>query len=157
MLTTLFGSKEKTKKTIKEVVIEFLQHKEFQYEVHNETTFIVPLSGENGSWKTIFFIDEEREVLQIRSYSPITLKDNQKIRIAELITRINSHSYLGCFVMNFEEGELSYKTVHLLVKSELNFEALNILFRINAQTIDDYLPAISAVHSGFTEPCLAVQ
>lgn len=95
--------------------------------------------------------------MQIHSHCPIDIKEHQKLRLAELITRLNNNLLLGCFILNFEEGEIIYKTVHLCIDKSLNLKTMDILFNTNAQTMDDFLPAISAVNSGYSEPCLAAQ
>lgn len=155
MLSSIFSQKNKSKKSLNEIVIDYLNERKFNFETfQNGNSFIVPLSGDNGNWKLGIFIDEEREVLQLRSFCPIKIKENHKLKISELITRINYNCYFGCFVMDFEECEVTYKTTHLGFENELTISAFNILFNTNAQTLDEYLPIISAVNSGFSEPFL---
>lgn len=155
MLSSIFSQKNKSKKSLNEIVIDYLNQRQFNYETfHDGNSFIVPLSGDNGNWKIGIFIDPEREVLQLRSFCPIKIKDNQKLKISELISRINHNCYIGCFIMDFEECEITYKTTHLGFENELSISALNILFNTNAQTLDEHLPIISAVNSGFSEPFL---
>lgn len=158
MFTSIFGLKGKSKKNLQHIITEYLNNRNFRFEIFdNGNTFIVPLSGDNGHWKTGFFIDEEREVLKIHSFCPVKVKDNQKIRIAELVTRINRVCYFGCFIMDFIEGELIYKTIHLCLESEISLNVVDILFNTNVQTLDEYIPAITAVNSGFSDPYLAIQ
>ena len=56
--------------------------------------------------------------------------------------------------MDFEECEITYKTIHFGFENELSISAFNILFNTNAETFDEHLPIISAVNSGFSEPFL---
>jgi hypothetical protein len=155
MISSIFSQKNKSKKSLNEIVTDYLAQKKFNYETFQDgNSFIVPLSGDNGNWKLGIFIDAEREILQLRSFCPIKIKENQKLKISELISRINYDCYLGCFIMDFEECEITFKTIHLGFENELTNSAFNILFNTNAQTLDEHLPIISAVNSGFSEPFL---
>ena len=95
MLPTIFGRANKPKQTPKEILIEFLTQKKFLYHNISDDIFELNMSGDNGNWKTLFQVDTEKQLLQIRSYCPIRIKDNQKLRIAELVTRLNSRILLG--------------------------------------------------------------
>jgi len=59
--------------------------------------------------------------------------------------------------MSLEECAIVFKTVHLFSDTEVTIKNLDILFSTNTQTLDEYLPAIIAVNSGYSEPCLAIQ
>jgi len=158
MLQSIVDAGGKNKINSKQILLEFLNERNFRYEnTNDENILIVPMSGENGNWKMLFHIIAEKDMLQIRSYCPIKIKDNQKLRISELITRLNNMFLLGYFSFDFEEGEIVFKTIHLFAETDLNLNTLNILFVTNAQTLDEYLPAITAVNSGYAEPCLAAQ
>lgn len=142
---------------LKDAAIQFLKDKNFMYEESDDSGIIwLNLSGENGCWRVVIIAEEDRKIIQIRSICPVTIKDNQKIKIAELLTRLNSQLLFGNFIFNFEEGEITFKTINLFKDGILSNEPLEILFNTNMSTLDDCIPAIIAVNSGFTEPVLAI-
>lgn len=141
-----------------QTVEEYFKSKNLQFETtEDENILIVPVSGENGNWKILVHVDEVKGILEIYSDCPVRIKESQKLKLAELIVRINNLLLLGYFSMNLEECDIVFKTVHLFDNSVLNNKNLDILFRTNTQTLDEYLPAITAVNSGYSEPCLAIQ
>lgn len=156
MFQQIFGDKDKT--TARQTIEEYFKSKNFHFETtDNENTLIVPVSGENGNWKILVHVDEVKSVLEIYSWCPVRIKETQKLKLAELIARINNGLLLGYFSMSLEEGDISFKTVHLFADAEITNKNLDILFITNTQTLDEYLPAITAVNSGYSEPCLAIQ
>ena len=158
MLKSPFNQNEQKNLGIKDHATNFLKEKNIKYQTaEDDSCLIFSIEGENGNFRVIFCIDEERELVQIRSYCPIIIKENQKLRIADLIARINDKMIFGCFTLNSEEGAVVYKTSHLVSGTELNFKTLDILYITNARSLDEYLPAISAVNSGYTEPFMAIQ
>jgi hypothetical protein len=140
------------------VVVNYLNDNNFRFEINeNETLISAKFSGENGNWQTYFHINAEREFLQIISLCPLNAKDTKKLCIAELLTRINNNVLFGSFTLHFEDGGICYTTTQLLQQVALNTAMFHTLFQTNVKTLDEYIPAISAVNSGFTVPCLAVQ
>ena len=140
MLQSIFSSAGKNKISLKQTLVEFLNEKNFQYEsTDDDDILILPMHGENGNWRMLFQINEEKELLEIRSYCPIKIKYNQKLRLAELITRINYNLVLGCFTMDFEDGRIFFSIAHLSREANLNIKTLNTLFNTNAHTLDQFL------------------
>jgi hypothetical protein len=155
----------KSKKTIssvelsaKEVVGEFLNSKQFRYEFdENHNLFSLNLAGNHVNWRCLIYIDNERKTICIRSYYPITIQDQQKIKMAELVARINSRIVLGSFIIDFEQGDIAFDTTHLHGDEPITPAVFEKLYYTNCQTLDEHFKMISAVNLGYTEPVLAVQ
>ncbi len=139
-----------------EVLEAYFTSRQLRFQKDEEHSFIVPVSEENGQWNIHLEVDEERSVLEIHSLCPVKIKDQQKLRIAELIARINCRILLGGFILVFEDCNLYLKTTHLFQGHPLDPENIEILLTTNIYTLNQYLPAIVAVNSGFTEPVLAI-
>lgn len=121
----------------------------------DKNLFSFSLGSENCSWRMIVYFDEQRGTLLIRSSYPIIVKDTQKLRVAELLVRLNSIIVLGSFQLDFSDGEVAFKTVHLIQEGQLDSETFKKLFRTNIQTTDEHFNPIFSVNAGFTEPVLA--
>jgi hypothetical protein len=61
---------------------------------------------------------------------------------------------VGNFELDFEDGEIRYKTVLQLPGDDLDTEALRRLVRANGVAMETYLPGIGSVIAG--EPAPAV-
>ena len=156
MLKPTLNNKDKT--TIWQTIEEYFTTRNFRFQTtEKENNLIVPVSGENGNWRVLLCVDEKRSTLEVYSFCPVSIKETQKLKIAELITRINHRLLIGYFSMSLEECAIVFKTVHLFSDTKVTIKNLDILFSTNTQTLDEYLPAIIAVNSGYSEPCLAIQ
>ena len=140
------------------LIVNFFKKNNFCFEVdENETTISTKFSGDNGNWHTHIHIDTDMEILFIISFCPLNAKDSKKLLVAELLTRINNNLLLGSFKLNFEDGLICFTNTQLLKQSPLNLINFETLFDTNLNTLDKHIPAISAVNSGYIEPCLAAQ
>jgi hypothetical protein len=61
------------------------------------------------------------------------------------VTRANYGLWTGNFELNLRGGEIRYKTNLHLADGELTTEMLTALLRVNADTLDRYLPGIMSV------------
>ena len=140
-----------------EVVRTLLDDRELHYQFHEENNvFTLGLSGETVSWRTVIHLDMERKMLLIRHYSPIMIQDKHKIKVAELLARINYGFTLGHFKMNFEEGDVLFEVSHLLNDHALTKDIADILFYVSCKTFDEYFNLINKVNMGETEPFMAM-
>ena len=104
----------KDKATTRQTIEEYFTTKNFRFQTtEKENNLVVPVSSENGNWKVLLCVDEKRDILEVYSYCPVSIKETQKLKIAELITRINCLLLIGYFSMSLEECAIVFKTVHL--------------------------------------------
>ena len=78
--------------------------------------------------------------------------------MAEFITRANYGLHLGCFELDFNDGEIRYKMSISNTALEANpKEEMSCMMSIPCGTIDTYAKGIIGVLSGFEEPEDAVK
>ena len=88
----------KDKATTRQTIEEYFTARNFRFETtENENNLIVPVSGENGNWRVLLCVDEKRGILEVYSFCPVSIKETQRLKIAELITRINRRLLIGYF------------------------------------------------------------
>ena len=139
------------------VVRSFLDERSLTYQFYEENNvFTLNLSGQNVTWRCIIHLDLDRNLLSIRNFSPVLVQDAQKIKVAELLTRLNFGFTLGHYVMNFEEGEVIFETTHLFKETNLSPDIVDMLFYISCKTFDEYFNLINKVNMGETEPFMAI-
>lgn len=108
--------------------------------------------GNNGEVTCFAQVRVDLEQLIFYVVMPMRTPENLRLAVAEYITRANYGLRIGNFEMDFDDGEVRYK-------SSLDFEGVTLgpeLIR-NAlypavQTMDRYLPGILAVMYGGKNP-----
>ena len=75
---------------------------------------------------------------------------------AELLTRINFGRTMGCFEMDYEDGEIRFKTTLPFAQESFNMENLNNLLMFNLASMDRFLPTIMSVIYAGTSPAQAL-
>ncbi len=104
--------------------------------------------GENGQW--FCFAQAKDSVGQLVFYSicPVKAPKDKNTALAEFLTRVNFGLLMGNFEMDFEDGQIRFKT-SLDVEGDRLTEALvkNLVYA-NVFVTDQYLPGIlKAIYS----------
>ena len=88
---------------------------------------------------------------------PVSAKDCLR-PMAEFITRANYGLHMGCFELDFRDGEIRYKMSISNTALEANpKEEMSCMMSIPCGTIDTYSSGIIGVLSGYEEPEEAVK
>lgn len=82
----------------------------------------------------------------------------KRIEIAEFLTKVNYGLIAGNFEMDFQDGEVRYKTYAINGENNpLNSELIGQLIFVNVMTMDKYLPALMSVLYANVSIDLAIQ
>lgn len=154
----IFKSKQDKQLTMLQQVEEYLTAKEFNYRYLDAKPIIrFGLRGQNGNWDTYIRTNDLQTVLTIQIVLPFTVSDSKKLKIADLLNRINCQLGFGKVFLDNEDGDITYTIRHLCTSKLLGQEDTDILFRTSFSTIDDLIPVITSVCFGDAEPSLAIQ
>ncbi len=132
---------------------EFLEEDEwYPQRMIDRYIYRMGFSGEHGRVACFAQIRMELEQFLFYVMAPTKAAVEQRLRVAEFITRANYGLRIGNFELDFRDGEVRYK-------SSLDFEGVELtpaLIR-NAiypavQTMDRYLPGLMSVIYGSTSP-----
>ena len=130
-------------------------------EVDSGKTWQLTFKGTQGLWTCYAEIREEFFQFTFYSICPINVPAHKRAAVAELLTRLNSRLQLGNFEMDFDSGDLRYRTSLSLdggaaVGDALDTALLKPLVYINVNMMDLFIPAIMAVAYGQTSPVVAL-
>ena len=130
-------------------------------EVDPGKTWQLTFKGTQGLWTCYAEIREEFFQFTFYSICPINVPAHKRAAVAELLTRLNSRLQLGNFEMDFDSGDLRYRTSLSLdgdaaVGDKLDTVLLKPLVYINVNMMDLFIPAIMAVAYGQTSPVVAL-
>lgn len=101
--------------------------------------------GDNGAWTCYAEAWEEPEQVAFYSVCPVSVPERQRSAVGELVCRANAGLVIGNFELDFDDGEIRYKTSLDLQGVALNPTVIARLVYGNVMTLDEYLPAFSAV------------
>lgn len=109
----------------------------------NTVTFRIFVKGHQGEWPCMVRCFETTSRVLVYSLFPDEVPDHLRPRMSELICRINYGLILGNFEMDWDDGELRYKTSMDIEGIELNSTILRNLVYGNFHSFDMYLNALT--------------
>jgi hypothetical protein len=135
----------------------FFTDEEWEYQVlENSSVLRLGFSGEHGHWPCYAQAREAQQQIVLYSICPLRVPEAMRPVMAELLTRANYGLVVGNFEMDYEDGEIRYKTSLDVEDSEATTELLRHIVYANVTTMDRYLPSILAVLAGAKTPAEAV-
>jgi hypothetical protein len=136
---------------------EFFHDEEWEYEVlENRSIVRMGFSGENGHWPCYAHAREAQQQLVVYAICPLRVPSPMRPTMAEFLTRANYGLVIGNFELDYEDGEVRYKTSVDIEDCEVSTELLRHIVYANVTTLDRYLPGIVAVLAGAQSPAEAV-
>ncbi|MEO8608701.1 MAG: YbjN domain-containing protein [Chloroflexota bacterium] len=102
-------------------------------------------SGENGKWTCYAHAREEVHQFVFYSLLPVNTPSEKLDAMAEFMTRANYGMIVGNFELNYEDGEVRYKTSIDIGDGDLSLLLVKQLVYPNVATMDLYLPGLMAV------------
>ena len=136
-------------------------------QIEGQTAVSMNFQGQHGRWGCLARADEEKELALFYSYCPIKVPEAKRAELAEFITRANYGLYIGNFELDYNDGEVRYKTSidvegnAVLVQepdetTPLGFALMKRLVYDNVGVMDKYMPGIMAVVYGSATPAQAI-
>jgi hypothetical protein len=119
--------------------------------------FRMSFRGRNGEYRVVARVRGDFDQLMIYAFAPVAAPEPSRGAVAEFVTRANYGMRIGNFELDYNDGEVRYK-------SSLDFEGVGltpIMIRNAiypaAQTVDRYFPGLIAVIAGAKSPQAAVE
>jgi hypothetical protein len=116
-------------------------------EVRGAPVLVSDLSGVWGTWKFYAHVVDAHHVVLFYSICPLRVPEELRLEAANFLTRANHGLASGNFELDFEDGEIRYKTV-VPVDGVLSAAAVKRAVRTNGIAMETYLPGIGAVIAG---------
>jgi hypothetical protein len=143
--------------SILETVIDFFTEDDWTFtKLQGQPVLQMAYRGDNGSWNCFAQARESQTQFVFYSIYPTQAPADQRIAMAELITRANYGLTIGNFEMDFNDGEIRYKTSIDVEGDILTTELIKQLVYANVTMMDQYFPGILAVIEEKTSPMEAI-
>lgn len=141
-----------------EIIKQFFFNDEWYFtELDSRPVLKTSHYGENGRFACEAEFNEEQQIFYFYSYFPINVPEAKRVLMAEFITRANYGLRIGNFEMDFEDGELRYRTSLDVENDQLSLSLVSNLVYSNVWTMDRYLPGLFEVVYGTSSPEEAIQ
>lgn len=127
-------------------LVEFFEEDEWDFQwMSGLSVLSMSYSGRNGRWMCYAQAREMQQQFVFYSTLPVNAPEVQRARMAEFITRANYGMILGNFEMEYETGEIRYKTSLDVEGAELSMPLIRQVVYANLVITDHYLPGIMRV------------
>lgn len=117
-------------------------------EVRGAPVLLTDLSGPAGRWSFYAQPVEEKNLVLFYSICPERVPEERRVDVSHFLTRANYGLAAGNFELDFDDGEVRYKTVLHVHGDELDGLTLKRLIRANGIAVETYLPGIASVIAG---------
>ena len=114
------------------------------------------VEGHNGRY-TCYAISREKEQQMIfYSLFPVNVPEAKRLAIAEFITKANYGMMIGNFELDFQDGEIRFKTSIDVENDCLTSALIKNLVAANIAMMDRYMPGLMSVIYGNVSPDEAI-
>ncbi len=137
--TSISEQQESRNAPIFNIITSFLQANNLQFAKAEDVTILwFRVKGTNGEWTCYAYSKELERQLVLYSVFPYKAKPYKLPAIAEFIARVNYDMMLGNFELNFDTGEIRYKTSIDLGIHIFEHTMLQGLMEANFASMDTY-------------------
>ena len=124
-------------------LIDYMEEEEWKYEIlEGETIIRFHFKGRAGRLLCYGEVDEEKYWLIFYSYMPVNAPPDKMATVAEFLSRANRGMRIGNFELDFDDGEIRYKTSLDVEGGELTNKMIDNLLRANLHTMDRYFTGL---------------
>jgi len=135
-------------------LIKFFQVDDWPFSPEEEEPIVrTAYQGQNGQWVCYAKAREAAQQYVFYSICPVMATESKRVEIAEFLTRANYGLIIGNFEMDFNDGEIRYKSsldveglpLDTPEDSPWSLSLLKQMIYANVLTMDKYLPGIMKV------------
>jgi hypothetical protein len=142
---------------ILDTAISFFQQDNWSFaQLEDQPILRMVFQGDNAQWICYAQAREEQKQFLFYSVCPVNAPEDRRMAVAEFLTRANYGMLIGNFEMDFDDGEIRYKTSIDVEGDRLTLALVQQLVYTNVLMMDHYLPDLMGVIYGNMAPAEAV-
>lgn len=144
-------------KTLFDLMVDFFERDEWPFaQVRDQAILKMGYRTEKLAWTCYAQALEDDQQFVFYSITPIQTPPAKKAAAAEYITRANFSLILGNFEMDWDSGEVRYKTSIDVEDDRLSYELWRPVVYANLFVTERYLPGLLAVVHEDIPPRVAI-
>lgn len=126
-----------------EEVVKLIEKQHWQYTREEEKPVIhTGVTGKNGQWRCLAAVGGNEDHVLFLSFFPCVVPPNNRAACAELFSRINFGLAHGCFELDFDDGEVRFRTCIPVIEGQVASEMVEYLVFTNLFAVDRFFGAI---------------
>jgi hypothetical protein len=131
--------------TIFKKVLKYLEKENLKYRLSEKDKHIAVLgiATNNAKFHCLIKTEETDSALVFLSIFPINTPEKMRFNMAELLLRLNYTLFLGCFEMDFEDGEIRFKTSIICESAGLTDSILDPIVSANIDAMDKHFDLLN--------------
>jgi hypothetical protein len=139
-------------------LIDFFEEDDWEFTWLDGTPILsMGFSGKNGKWMCYAQAREDQHQFVFYSVCPINAPKYRRHAVAEFITRANYGMIIGNFEMDYEDGEIRYKTSIDVEGTSLLPALVKQMVYSNVLITDRYLPGLMRIIYGNVSPSAEIE
>lgn len=143
---------------IHDALISFFEEDGWAFNLLGEPPLLqLSFRGEHGTWTCLAQSRDDLGQFVFYSLCPVDAPEERRLAVAEFLTRANYGLILGNFELDYEDGEIRYKTSIDVADDRLSPELIRNMVYTNVLVMDRYLPGIMRVIYGQVPALEAIQ
>lgn len=141
-----------------QAIINLFTENNWQFtQIEKPPALYLTFPEKNGQYDCYAQAREEQKQFIFYSVCPTKVPKPKRRAVAEFLSRANYGTVVGNFELDFNDGEIRYKTHSDLKYNFLIAEPIKELVYTNVMMMDRYLPGITSVISGKVSPEEAIR
>lgn len=120
----------------------------FSISENDKSLIFFSLSTDKGKYQCVVDVNENDKKIIFYSIYPFIVPNNFKNKLAVILTRINSNLFLGNFELDFDDGEIRFKTSIIYEDTKVTTKMIDHLIKANIFSIDTNFEIIDSFISG---------
>ncbi len=150
-------NKSETNDSVFITVTNFFEQEDWSFtKIPEQTAIRLIFTGKNGQWNCYAKVNEDQKIFIFYSVCPIAAPEFKRTAIAEFIARANYGMIIGNFELDYDDGDIRYKTSIDVEGDSITSPLIKQLVYTNVLTMDQYLPGIIAVVENDMSPVDAI-
>ena len=142
---------------IYDAAVQFFKEEEWVFvEIEGKPALSLNYAGKSGTWSCFAKAEEDKDMMLFYSYCPVKVPENKRPLVGDFLTRANYGLLIGNFEMDYNDGEVRYKTSIDVEGDRLSKALVKRLVYDNLAVMDRYLPGVLSVIYGGASPTEAI-
>jgi hypothetical protein len=134
------------------IVLEAMERIEWKPEDVDDTTIFIRVRAHRFLFTLGVCVDDATRTVACYGHLPVHVDSGQRLKVAEAIVRINQGLHIGCFDLDFDDGEVRFRVGCDVEGGALTHHMALTMFGAVSGAIDRYGPALMSVIFGQVSP-----
>lgn len=126
--------------------LQYFEKQQWMYHIPNVDKNIAffGIGTHNGKFHCVLDVVASEKKLVFFSICPINVSEKVRPLMAEIITRLNYILFFGNFEMDFDDGEIRFKTSIVYEDCELTEKVIDHIIKDNITTMDSHFELLNS-------------